>query len=63
MGDDLVITPGEFEEESPFHRVLGKNRLIMLVDSNDDWPQPIISSAEKEKAEKKAKRRISKYNY
>ena len=55
--DELVTTPDGLEESSPTY-TLDANRLIMLVDS--EWPQPVISSSETEKAEKKAKRRISK---
>lgn len=54
MGDEL-LTPDGSEENSPFHSI-NANRLIMLVDS--DWPQPVISNAASEKANKKAKRRI-----
>lgn len=47
----------DLSDHSPVF-TLSSNRLQMFVDN--EWPQPVISNAETERADKKAKRRISK---
>ena len=50
-------TPEDLSDNSPIFRP-SANRLQMFVDN--DWPQPVICNAETERADKKARRRISK---
>lgn len=58
MGDNILETQ-DLSDNSPVYSVTS-SRLQMFVDT--DWPQPVICNAETEKADKKAKRRISNNN-
>lgn len=54
-----MSTTHDLSDNSPVYYAQS-SRLQMLVD--DDWPQPVIlTTAESEKADKKAKRRISMF--